>query len=320
MSSRPTTIRLPGEGHWVAWLGHKIRYVALGSETEDRYCLSDAEVLGGGGADPHRHSFAEGFYVLDGNVRFLLGSSTHDLSRGDYVHIPGGLTHRPEVTSEAAKLLNIATPAGFDRFQMEAGESLTDENSDGNLDPETVQRRIRSAAAGYEIEMDSSPQTDDSVAPHLCRSVDGEVVDAVGDRYRFLAEADQTGGRYALWHAEISPGGGPPPHRHSREDESFYVLEGNVQFEADGVRQVGGPGTFVNLPIGSVHRFENIGDKPAKMLVLVTPAGLETMFRRTGTLVRRPDDPIRPPDGDEIQRLHAISPEYGVELFDADEH
>ena len=315
MSDRCTTIRLGGEGHWVDWLGHTIRYLALGSETDDRYCLSDAEVPGGGGADPHRHPFSEGFYVLDGTVRFLLGATHHELAAGDYVHVPGGLTHRPEVTSETAKLLTIAAPAGFDRFQMEAGEPLSDPSSESELDVETVQQRIRSAASRYGIEMDSSPTSDESVTAHVCRAKDGERIDAVGDRYRFLAESQQTGGRYALWHADISPGGGPPLHRHSREDEAFYVLDGSVRFESDGVVQIGGPGTFVNLPIGSVHRFENVGDAFARMLVLVAPAGLETMFRRTGTSVRSENEAIRSPDRDEIQRLHRIAPEYGVELI-----
>ena len=69
----------------------------------------------------------------------------------------------------------------------------------------------------------------------------------MGDHYRFLAVAGQTEGRYAIWHAVVHPGGGPPPHVHSREEEGFYVLSGEVAFYADGNKVVGTPGTFLFL-------------------------------------------------------------------------
>ena len=60
---------------------------------------------------------------------------------------------------------------------------------------------------------------------------EGESVSLVGDVYRFLATGDETDGRYAMLEAIVPPGGGPPPHIHSREEESFYVLEGEITFQ-----------------------------------------------------------------------------------------
>src|SRR5262245_40005932 len=91
----------------------------------------------------------------------------------------------------------------------------------------------------------------------------GRVVDPAGDRYFFLAEGKDTAGRYALWEAVVPPGGGPPPHVHSREHESFYVLEGEVTFLADGKEVVALPGTSAHMPPGAAHTFRNTGDKPA---------------------------------------------------------
>jgi quercetin dioxygenase-like cupin family protein len=139
-------------------------------------------------------------------------------------------------------------------------------------------------------------------------------IDAVGDRYSFLATAETTGGQYALWHAIVAPGGGPPPHIHRREEEAFYVLEGTLTFFADGQRLVRGPGSFVSLPRGSEHHFRNETDKPVRALIHVAPAGLERIFLATGRAVTSLAAPILPPTKDEIERLLAIAPSFGIEI------
>jgi mannose-6-phosphate isomerase-like protein (cupin superfamily) len=79
----------------------------------------------------------------------------------------------------------------------------------------------------------------------------GRTIAVVGDVYRFLATGDDTNGKYALWEAFVGPGGGPPPHVHSREEEGFYVLEGEITFTINGQRVVATAGTagmFANMP------------------------------------------------------------------------
>src|SRR3954469_13587138 len=87
------------------------------------------------------------------------------------------------------------------------------------------------------------------------------------------------------------PGGGPPPHIHHREDEAFYVLEGELLFHVDGRSIAVGAGFWVTLARGSLHHFKNVGNRTARMLILVTPSGLERFFEEVG---RTADD-----DGDE---------------------
>jgi len=110
----------------------------------------------------------------------------------------------------------------------------------------------------------------------------GRTIALVGDVYRFLATGEDTNGKYALIQALVSPGGGPPPHVHSREDEGFYVLEGEITFTIDGERVVATAGMFANMPVGTPHSFKNESNKPATMLVSVAPAGLEKMFMEIG--------------------------------------
>src|SRR6201993_3984889 len=114
------------------------------------------------------------------------------------------------------------------------------------------------------------------------KSGEGRTVAVVGDVYRFLATGDDTNGMYALWEALVGPGGGPPPHVHSREEEGFYVLEGEITFTVNGERVVATAGMFANMPVGTPHSFKNQSTKPARMLISVAPAGLEKMFFKFG--------------------------------------
>ena len=107
---------------------------------------------------------------------------------------------------------------------------------------------------------------------------EGRTIAVVGDVYRFLATGEDTNGKYAQWEAIVPPGGGPPPHVHSREEEGFYVLEGEITFTIGDKRLVASVGMFANMPVGTPHSFKNESGKPAKMLISVAPAGLEKMF------------------------------------------
>lgn len=143
---------------------------------------------------------------------------------------------------------------------------------------------------------------------------EGRTVAVVGDVYRFLATSEETNGKYALWEAIVPPGGGPPPHVHSLEEEGFYVLEGEITFTIDGERIVAGAGMFANMPVGTPHSFKNESGKPAKMLISVAPAGLEQMFFEVGVLLPDGSTSALPPTKEEIEKLLAIAPRYGIEI------
>jgi quercetin dioxygenase-like cupin family protein len=143
---------------------------------------------------------------------------------------------------------------------------------------------------------------------------EGRTVAVVGDVYRFLATGENTNGKYAVWEAIVPPGGGPPPHVHSREEEGFYVLEGEVVITVDGKRMVATAGMFANLPVGSTHSFKNEGTSPAKMLISIAPAGLEQMFFEVGTPLPEGSMTASPPSKGEIEKMAAVAPKYGIQL------
>jgi quercetin dioxygenase-like cupin family protein len=150
--------------------------------------------------------------------------------------------------------------------------------------------------------------------PALRTAAEGRTVAVVGDVYRFLATGDDTNGKYAMWEAIVPPGGGPPPHAHSREEEAFYILEGEVTFHIGEERVVATAGMFANMPVGTPHSFKNESSRPAKMLISVAPAGLEKMFFEFGVPVPQGATAAPPPTKEEIEKLLAIAPRYGIEI------
>ena len=155
--------------------------------------------------------------------------------------------------------------------------------------------------------------------PHgeqLHRSSDsGTALWGPGDLYRFLVTGEETGGAYFAMEALVPPGGGPPLHIHRNEDETFYIVEGECDFQLGDERISAGAGDFVNIPRGSVHNFHNGGTEPVRMVLTFTPAGIEKFFEET--LERALDPSQTPPDNvDEVAaRYAAAAPRYGIEFL-----
>ena len=121
-----------------------------------------------------------------------------------------------------------------------------------------------------------------------------------------------------MFHSECPPGGGPPLHRHTREDEHFYVLEGTALFQVDGERLTLGPGGYTCVMRGTVHTFSNPGTTPLRMIILCTPGGVETPFRQADQLLRtaRAAGAAIPPLTDALMgQMQAIFAAHGIQLL-----
>jgi quercetin dioxygenase-like cupin family protein/GNAT superfamily N-acetyltransferase len=150
--------------------------------------------------------------------------------------------------------------------------------------------------------------------PTLRKPGEGRTIAVVGDVYRFLATGEDTNGKYALWEAIVPPGGGPPPHVHSREEEGFYILECEITLQIGDERIAATAGMFNNMPVSTPHSFKNESDKPAKVLISIAPAGLEQMFFEIGVPIPQGATTALPPTKAEIDKLLAIAPKYGIEV------
>jgi quercetin dioxygenase-like cupin family protein len=134
------------------------------------------------------------------------------------------------------------------------------------------------------------------------------VLNIVWDRVYVKLDAATTDGAFGVLECLTEPLAGPPLHRHLYEDESFFVLEGRIRFEIDGREFIGEPGSFAFVPRGAKHRFQNISEKTSRMLVMVTPGGLEEFFRELSAVM----DPAAPPDP---EIAGPIAEKHGVEIL-----
>jgi quercetin dioxygenase-like cupin family protein len=133
----------------------------------------------------------------------------------------------------------------------------------------------------------------------------------LGSFMRFVATAESTSGRFALIDAVAGPGRTSPPHIHHLEDELFEILEGEVTFTCGESTHIAGPGSFVFLPRDVVHNYRVSSEIPARMLLWISPGGLDGFFKRMGVpgAIGAPP-PSAPPD---IEKLLALGREYHVE-------
>jgi uncharacterized cupin superfamily protein len=105
-----------------------------------------------------------------------------------------------------------------------------------------------------------------------------------------------------MWTEITPPGGGPPPHYHVNEDETFHILEGRMAFLFDDEWYELGPGGAAYMPRGVVHTFKNVGDQSTRMLIITTPSGIEKFFARCA-------EEFAKPGGPDMSRIVQISAE-----------
>lgn len=140
------------------------------------------------------------------------------------------------------------------------------------------------------------------------------VYSVVGDRYTFLLTGEDTGGAYAVFDAWVPAGGGTPRHLHTREDEDFLVMDGELEFTvAGGVRRLRS-GEHLHAPRGIPHSFRNVSSTPTRLLITVSPAGLEHFFAEIGhRLPNREAAPLAMSDADKQKLVETIG-RYGMQL------
>ena len=136
----------------------------------------------------------------------------------------------------------------------------------------------------------------------------GRVALGPGSQITFKAVGADTSGTYAALEYLAAPGAGAALHSHSREEESFYIIEGSLTFQLGADILRAGPGDFVRIPVGLRHAFANEGATPARALIVLVPAGLEQFFVDLDELLTNSAD-----TGPTPEALEALNRSYGLE-------
>ena len=106
----------------------------------------------------------------------------------------------------------------------------------------------------------------------------------VGDTYTILLSGTDTAGKFCLIDMHVPPGGGPPPHRHDFE-ETFVLLEGELEASFRGEKRTVRSGDTINIPANAPHQFHNSSSKHVRMLCICAPSGQEDFFKEVATPV-----------------------------------
>jgi len=149
-------------------------------------------------------------------------------------------------------------------------------------------------------------------------SPDAQHIAVVGDTYTVVLSGENTGGRFAMIDMLVPAGSGPPPHRHDF-DETFHVSHGQLEVTFRGKTTLVTEGQTANIPANAPHSFRNTGDEQARLLCVVSPAGLEEFFAAVGDPVATRTSP--PPDLTDAEQ-HArmdkatkLAPAYKQEIL-----
>jgi quercetin dioxygenase-like cupin family protein len=140
----------------------------------------------------------------------------------------------------------------------------------------------------------------------------------VGDTYTVTVAGTDTNDRFCVIDMHIPPGGGPGPHRHDFE-ETFILIEGEISLTFRGQKSVARAGDTVNIPSNAPHQFHNASSRPARMICICSPAGMENFFMEVGVPVATRTAP--PPKLDEkqmaefLEKARALAPKYRTELL-----
>jgi quercetin dioxygenase-like cupin family protein len=140
----------------------------------------------------------------------------------------------------------------------------------------------------------------------------------VGDTYTILLSGHDTAGRFCLIDMHIPPNGGPPPHRHDFE-ESFILLDGEIEATFRGIKSTAKAGQTIHIPANAPHQFHNVSDQPVRLLCICSPAGQEEFFAQVGIPVATRTTPPPPLDAAAqaafLDKVKSLAPQYKTELL-----
>jgi len=139
----------------------------------------------------------------------------------------------------------------------------------------------------------------------------GKDLHAFGNTLSVMLNGEQTGGAFSVMSELTPPGGGPPLHVHSNEDELFLVVEGRISYLAGGNWTEVGAGGLVYLPRGVEHCYRNVGDTPSRHWIITRPSGFEEFFARCA-------DEFAQTGGPDMNRIVEIHHDHGIDLIGED--
>ena len=148
---------------------------------------------------------------------------------------------------------------------------------------------------------------DPNMNPMIVPIDGGKAVNILGIPMFIRLKGSDTLGIISAVESHDVPGGGPPPHIHHREDETFQILEGEYEFTVGGKSFIAKKGTTIFAPRGIPHTYRYLGQTPGRLMCIITPAGFDGFFEEIGAM--------SPQQQQDIPRVLEIAAKFGMEIL-----
>ena len=143
--------------------------------------------------------------------------------------------------------------------------------------------------------------------PIAISSDQGQKLNILGIPLSIRIHGRDTGGALSVVESHDVTGGGPPPHIHHREDETFQILEGEYEWMVGDQKFIAHKGSTIFAPRGVPHTYRNVGPMPGRLMCIITPPGFEGFFEEIGAMT--------PQQQQDISRVIEIAKKFGLEIL-----
>lgn len=245
------------------------RWSRIKSAREELFVSESSYPAAESGPRPHIHRrHADAFFVLEGGLSFRVGPRRVAVSAGSFVLAPPGLVHGFDVGPDGVRHLNIHAPGHyFARLSRARRDGIPFDPADGDTFGPPEDGGLSASEAIV-------------LGPGEGERLEGTIVKAARPELSLLEGV-------------VDPGEEVGPHLHRAQSDSFYVLDGELEFLIGG-RVVPAPaGSFVLSPPGVVHGFRNASERQARVFNLHAPGGFVEYRRELAELRRRGETPDR---------------------------
>lgn len=299
------------------WMGgHLFSFLATGENTGGQLAVMEVQLVAGQEPPLHTHSTDdEAFYVLDGAISFRIGNETTLAQAGEFVLLPRGVEHTFRIIGDSARALLVSAPSGLERAFMALSvpaERMSSRLNAKSPDPASFVREFSKHGLTFRSpEQPPGPATaNDSLTARPALGVSRWFQ---GGLMTPLVNGAKTGGRFGAVEFSAPRNPGPPLHIHTREDETFYVLEGEVHVICGDKMLHARTGDLVFLPRGIPHTPSFIAEN-TRALLFITPAGFEKFFEELSTPAITLTPPAQSTLEPNTKNLAAIVARYGGEF------
>jgi len=242
-------------------------------DTRGAFSVKEILVQPGTRSNPLAHSQEHtGFYILEGEYEFDIGDRLISAPLGSFLFVPRDVQHTYKNTGT------------------------------------TIAKHLRYGISIPKDKLESATELDPVFIPPTSQ---GGNLTNVGKNRKggWKVTAENTRGIFSIVETLIKPGMGPVPHRHSREDEGFYILEGQEEYRVSDRVILASAGSFVFAPRGVPHAYKNVGSTTSRHITIITPSGLKNFLDERNALRKE----LSATDSTYQRRLKTLIDKYGLE-------